>query len=64
MEITIQQASVADLPLILDVQKRAFSVIAKVIGNDRIQPLRQSLRELQEENRRGVVLKFVSDGQI
>lgn len=64
MEITIQQASVADLPLILDVQKRAFSVIAKAIGNDRIQPLRQSLRELQEENRCGIVLKFVSDGQI
>ena len=57
----IVKAERTDLREILQLQHLAFQSEAKLLGNDQIPPLLQTLPELEDELRRGVVLKAVDD---
>jgi ribosomal protein S18 acetylase RimI-like enzyme len=60
----ITRSSVSDLPEILAIQKKAFRSEAELYQNFNIEPLTQTLSELEEECREKVVLKAVIDGKI
>ena len=51
----------ADLPAILALQKTAFADEARLVGDWNIPPLTQTLSELAEDLRKGVMLKALSD---
>ena len=51
----------ADLPAILAVQKTAFADEARLVGDWNLPPLTQTLSELAEDLRKGVMLKALSD---
>lgn len=55
----ITRARQADLPGILALQRRAFESEARLAGTFNILPLRQTLQELEQEWREGLVLKAV-----
>lgn len=55
--IEIVKADVNDLPEILELQKIAYRSEAELVNNYAIQPLTQTLRELELEFAGGVVLK-------
>lgn len=57
--IEIAKAEATDLPEILDLQKIAYRSEAELVNNYAIQPLTQTLQELEEEFACGVVLKAV-----
>lgn len=57
-------ASVSDFPEILEIQKKAFRSEAELYQNFNIQPLTQTLDELEEECLEKIVLKAVLDGKI
>ena len=63
MEIT--KAVYEDLPQILDLQKTAFQSEAELLNDYTIQPLTQTLEELQEEfpkfDKSGVILKLTDE---
>lgn len=60
----IQQASREDLPAILNLQFLAFGEVAERLGLGTIPPLEQTLEDLQEEARHGVLLKYTENGRI
>jgi len=57
-------ASSSDFAEILDIQKKAFHSEAVLYQNFNIQPLSQTLEEMQEECKGKVVLKAVVDSKI
>ncbi len=57
----IKPATPNDLPEILQLQYLAYQSEAKLVHNDSIQPLTQTLAELENEYRQGVILKAVDD---
>lgn len=60
----IQQATIADLQHILELQKTAFLPVANLLGNNDIQPLIQTYDELLQEFNEGVILKYVADYRV
>ncbi len=62
--MTILDATADDLQEILDLQYLAYQSEAALFGNKDIPPLKETLEELKEEFRNGVILKMVSDGKI
>jgi ribosomal protein S18 acetylase RimI-like enzyme len=60
----IECASVSDFPEILEIQKKAFYSEAEFYQNYQIQPLTQTLSEMEDECKDKVVLKAVVDGKI
>lgn len=62
MEILIAQEK--DLKEILALQYAAFESEAIALNDPAIQPMTETLEELQEEFKRGKVLKAVQDGKI
>jgi|GEM_PF-535256 len=57
----IVRAEHSDLPQILQLQHLAFQSEAALLGNDRIPPLLQTLPALEDEYKRGTILKAVND---
>jgi ribosomal protein S18 acetylase RimI-like enzyme len=57
-------ATSSDFPVILEIQKKAFLSEAELYQNFNIQPLTQTLSEMEDECKEKVVLKAVIDGQI
>jgi hypothetical protein len=55
--MAILEAAQNDLPKILGLQKSAYLSEAKLLNNYSIQPLAQTLEELEKELSRGVILK-------
>lgn len=60
----IEKASIFDFPEILEIQKKAFLSEAEFYQNCQIQPLTQTLSEMEEECKEKVVLKAVIDEKI
>jgi ribosomal protein S18 acetylase RimI-like enzyme len=60
----INKASTSDFPSILEIQKKAFLSEAEFYQNFNIQPLTQTINEMEEECHEKVVLKAVIDGKI
>ena len=63
-ELTIAQAQKTDFPKIMDIQKKAFRSEAEFYQNFKIQPLTQTLEEMEAECEEKLVLKAIIDGQI
>ena len=57
----IARALEKDLPEILDLQYLAYQSEAALFGSKDIPPLKETLEELTEEFRKGIVLKLLSD---
>ncbi len=55
------RADIQDLPKILELQYLAYQSEAALFGDPNIQPLTETLEELEAEYRRGTVLKMVTD---
>jgi len=60
----IDRASTSDFPSILEIQKKAFLSEAFFYQNFNIQPLTQTLEEIEEECKEKIVLKAFIDGKI
>jgi indole-3-glycerol phosphate synthase len=60
----IQIAHRTDFPEILEIQKKAFLLEAEFYNNFNIQPLTQTLQEMEEECKEKIVLKAVCEGNI
>ena len=59
--LRILKAQPEDLGIILALQYRAFRSEARLLGNERIPPLMQTLKDLEKEYREGIVLKAVDE---
>ena len=59
--MAILKATQNDLPDILDLQKLAYLSEAKLLNNYSIQPLAQTLEELEKELSRGIILKMMDE---
>lgn len=57
--ISISNAQQMDLQEILDLQYLAYQSEAKLLNNPHIPPLKQTLQEVKEEFKKGIVLKAV-----
>ena len=57
----IRKATQNDLPKILGLQKLAYLSEAKLLNNYSIQPLTQTLEELEKELLKGIVLKMTDE---
>lgn len=60
----IERVIKQDLQQILDLQYRAYQSEAKLVGNLNIPPLTQTIQDLENEYKKGVVLKVVDDENI
>ena len=60
--MNIQPARQQDLPEILAVQRAAFETEAKLVNDWNIPPLTQTLDELADDWRKGIMLKAVNEG--
>ena len=60
----ILKAQPEDLGVILALQYRAYRSEAKLLGNDRIPPLMQTLKEVEKEFREGIILKAVDEAGV
>ena len=58
----IQPARQQDLPEILALQKTAFAAEAQLVNDWNIPPLTQTLDELADDWRKGIMLKAVNEG--
>jgi len=56
-QLTILQATGDDLPVILDIQKKAFLEVARVYHLKTLPPLEQTLENLRGEFENGTILK-------
>ena len=63
-KIAITQAGKEDLQTILDLQYCAYQSEAALFGSQDIPPLKQTIEEVQEEYKRGVILKMEAAGTI
>ena len=61
--VSIQPAAFCDLQAILALQYLAYQSEAALCGNPNIPPLTQTLEELLQEYRSGIILKAVGEGQ-
>lgn len=59
--LQILPAQECDLQVILDLQYLAYQSEATLLGNPKIPPLTQTLNEVKEEFKKGVILKAVGD---
>ena len=59
--LRILKAQPEDLGIILALQYRAYRSEARLLGNDRIPPLMQTLKDVEREYREGIVLKAVDE---
>ena len=59
--LRILKAQPEDLGIILALQYRAFRSEARLLGNEKIPPLMQTLKDLEKEYREGIVLKAVDE---
>lgn len=59
--MNIEKATFEDLPQILNLQKLTFLSEAKLLNDYSIQPLTQTLEELQKEFSKGFILKIVEN---
>jgi len=57
----ITKAAFEDLPEILGLQKLAYLSEAKLVNNYSIQPLTQTLEELENEFEKSIILKLMDD---
>lgn len=57
--INIEKVKKDELSLILELQKKSFTEIAKEMNDFDIQPLRQTLGEIEAEFDNGIILKYV-----
>lgn len=57
----IQRAILTDLSDILELQKTAYQSEAKLLNNFNIQPLTQTLTEIELEFHKGIFLKLITD---
>ena len=57
----IENASLQDLQEILELQYIAYQSEAKLLKNWDIPPLKQTLSEVQEEYRKGIILKLIDE---
>lgn len=64
MEGLIEKAKRRDLPEILSVQKAAFTPIAALLNKPKLQPLTQTLAEIQAEYDSWIFLKYTLEGHI
>jgi hypothetical protein len=55
----IEKANFEDLPKILDLQKLTYLIEAKLLNNYSIQPLTQTLEELENEFNKYTILKLI-----
>ena len=60
----ITKACLEDLEEILQLQYLAYQSEAALFGNNDIPPLKQTIDEVVEEYRKGVILKLMSDNKI
>ena len=59
--ISIQQAEENDLTAILALQKESFSMVAKQMNKFSLPPLLQTIEDIYNEYRKGIILKYTSD---
>ncbi len=64
MEGKIEKAQRSDLPEILSVQKAAFAPIAALLNRTELQPMNQTLSEIQAEYDRWFFLKYTLEDRI
>ena len=62
MSLSISKAAVEDIPDVLALQKIAYLSEARLLGNYKIQPLMQTLGELESEYDNSLILKGVVEG--
>ncbi|UYZ83420.1 hypothetical protein MTZ49_12555 [Entomomonas sp. E2T0] len=55
----IQPATITDLPAILELQKLAYQSEAKLLNNFNIPPLKQTLINVEEEFKKGIILPII-----
>lgn len=61
----IEVASADDLETILDLQKKSFTEVAKLMNNYDLPPLSQTIEEIQNESENSIILKYsLEDGKI
>ena len=60
----IEEANINDLPEILKIQKIAFQSEAELYNNFNIQPLRQTLEEIEKEFNSSLFLKAILEDKI
>ena len=60
----ILQATIEDLPQILDLQKLAYLSEAKLVNDYSIQPLTQTLENMHNEFNKGIILKAIDNQRI
>ena len=61
----VTKATIGDLPEILHLQKLAFTEVALLMDNFNLPPLQQTLEDLNDEYKQGVILKYISaDGKL
>jgi uncharacterized repeat protein (TIGR04076 family) len=58
------KAGMADLPVILEIQRACYAREAERARNPRIPPMTQTLEELEDESARCVILKGVENGAV
>jgi ribosomal protein S18 acetylase RimI-like enzyme len=63
-QVQIEQATIADAPRILEIQKKAFQIEALLYGRDDLPPLMQSLDSFMQEFNRYDYLKATFQGQV
>lgn len=59
--LNIKRAEESDLNTILALQKAAFTIVAQKMNKFDIPPLLQTLSDIMNEYRQGIILKYVSD---
>ncbi|WP_040413205.1 GNAT family N-acetyltransferase [Desulfosporosinus sp. OT] len=62
--MNVEKATISDAQEILTLQKLAYMSEAKIYNDFAIQPLNQTLNEIEREFEKKVVLKVVTDGKI
>lgn len=61
MKAILRITDESDLEDVLKLQKKTFREVAKLIGNDDLLPLHQTLSQIQGEFEQGVILKYVNE---
>lgn len=64
LELEIAKAKIEDLPEILALQRAAYISEAKLVNRKEIQPLTQTLEELEQQYKDGIILKAIKSGKI
>jgi len=64
MNGVIQEAKYEDLRVILELQKKAFERVAIKTNNPNIAPMTQTQKQIEEEFKKGLFLKYEDNGKI